>query len=288
MGALTSNRKRGDEYLSLNPGIPSPNSNFQTSAKRARFLSPSINPTPITSKSAISRLSRYPDAKPPLPRLHAPCANLRFGANPRPNRRPSFERESVSDADEVMGNFLSSNYFRLKNTALAACRYLRGEKNSAQRLRDVRDFDVEEIVVVGASSEEEDDSGVEEIVVVEDDVELGDGNVRRGGDDDSDTRMEDRAEASPSMLRSEFSGLDLEPGISSVSAYKKLMRAVEERTPRLRELGFEIEVNELKRSFLKSLRPVKKPVEVMVDCVLVFFGALGTLNWEFFGSGMLK
>uniref|UniRef100_A0A803Q521 Ubiquitin-like protease family profile domain-containing protein n=1 Tax=Cannabis sativa TaxID=3483 RepID=A0A803Q521_CANSA len=84
MGALTSNRKRGDEYSSLNHGHPSLNSpNFQI-AKRPRFSSMQSsqdNAAPVlSSKSAIARVSRYPEAKPPLPRVHAPCRTLKFGS----------------------------------------------------------------------------------------------------------------------------------------------------------------------------------------------------------------
>jgi len=50
--------------------------------------------------------------------------------------------------------------------------------------------------------------------------------------------------------------------LSSVSAYKKLLETVERRTSKLRNLSFEIELNEKRRSIFQLLRPAKKPVEV--------------------------
>lgn len=274
MGALTSNRKRGDEHLSLNHGIPN-SPNFQCS-KRPRLLFPSMNPSPdrsaiaVSSNSAVARVSRYPEAKPPLPRLHAPCRNLRFGSNASRHSGSAPLRDSSDER-----NLLDSSFYKAKSLAFGAFRYFRKEKEKEEEVVEL-DRETEEVVVVGVSE----DSSVEEIEVIEDDGD------DRGGDVDrtvrkSDAKMADGcnqpsssvdSDLSNAILKVESMALDVDRDGMSVAVYKKLLREVEKRSPKLRQLSFDIQFNEHRRNLLQSLRPTKKkPDEVIVFYILCVF-----------------
>ncbi|XP_024022610.1 ubiquitin-like-specific protease ESD4 [Morus notabilis] len=257
MGALTSNRKRGDEFLNLNHGNFSPN--FQSSSKRARFSSMQKSSNPdravLSSKSAVARVSRYPEAKPPLPRVHAPCRTLKFGYNSAVSQRDSsLKIRKKEEYNDTMGNFLASQYHKAKNCALEACRVLQKEK-------EVIELD-KEVDEENAVSE---DSSIEEVEVIEDDErEAGRAFVPNAKVLDgvnlpsSSSAVSDLSNA---ILKVENFSLSGEKDFSSVSAYKKLLSFVDRRTSRLRQLSFDIELNEKRRFALQSLRPKTEPVQ---------------------------
>lgn len=268
MGGLTSSRKRGDEFLSLNHGNFSPN--IQSSWKRPRFSSMQKSGNPdravLSSKSAVARVSRYPEAKPPLPRVHAPCRPVKFGCNSAVSllrRDPSPKsRDQEECINAVMGNFLTSKYHKVKNIALEACRYLQKDK-------EVIELDEEVVDVENAKSE---DSSIEEVEVIEDDEpeanravpnlkEL-DLIVLDGSNQPSSSSVV--SDLSNAVLKVTKLTLGSEKDISSVSAYKELLSQVEGRDSRLRRLSFDIELNEKRRSALHSLRPKKEPVQVRI------------------------
>ena len=297
MGALTSNRKRGDEYFSWNHGYvyPSLNSpNFQVS-KKPRFSSMQQSPDrpALSSKSAVARVSRYPEVKPPLPRVHAPCRTLKFGSflNRSPKTSGSLGRES----GHPMGN-LYSKYSKAKNQAFGACRFLHKEK---------------EKVVIELDADVEEDSSIEEVEIIEDDrrekgtvanvEELGAKTPEFGFQPSSSSAVLDlsnsplKVENAERMLDS--LSLSVQPDSESVSAYRKLLDRVWKRTSKLLQLSFDIELNEKRRSGFQASRLVKKTVEVIFFyffslCYLIWsivFGYLGSSSFEFEGSlSMLK
>jgi sentrin-specific protease 1 len=287
MGARTSNRKRGDECLSFNHTYPSQNSSDFHVSKRPRFSSMHQNPdrTVVSSNSTVARLSRYPEATPRLGReVHAPCRILNYGfsstsLNQKSGPRTSGVCEKEKPIDE-MGNILSYKYNIAKNSALRAIRHLTKGKEKEKEVIDV-DTDNEKGSRGGGVSE---DSSIEEVDVVNGVVvnvqELDAKTMDRGLFPSSSSAVSDltngnlRVENEEKMLNS--LSLNHERDLSSVSAYKKLLESVEKRTSKLRNLSFEIEVNEKRRSIFQLLRPATKPVEVKFFYLLYvkkcFFG----------------
>ncbi|XP_059450439.1 ubiquitin-like-specific protease ESD4 isoform X2 [Corylus avellana] len=272
MGARTSNRKRGDECLSFNHTYPSQNSSDFHVSKRPRFSSMHQNPdrTVVSSNSTVARLSRYPEATPRLGReVHAPCRILNYGfsstsLNQKSGPRTSGVCEKEKPIDE-MGNILSYKYNNAKNSALRAIRHLTKGKEKEEEVIDV-DTDNEKGSGGGGVSE---DSSIEEVEVVNGVVvnvqELDAKTMDRGLFPSSSSAVSDltngnlRVDNEEKMLDS--LSLNHERDLSSVSAYKKLLESVEKRTSKLRNLSFEIEVNEKRRSIFQLLRPAAKPVE---------------------------
>lgn len=264
MGALTSNRKRGDEYLSLNHGYPSLNSpNFQISKRpRLSFMQRSPDRATVSSKSAISRVSRYPEAKPPLPRVHAPCRTLKFGSFSNRDSSVKTSENSVKWSGDSMGNILYSNLVKAKSCALEACRFFQKEKE-----------------VIEVDTDVEEDSSIEEVGVVEDgggegrsvpEIEELDVKTPEGGLRPSSSSLVSNLSNGP--LKVENAGkmfdslsLNVEEDMQLVSAYKKLLDTASRRTPKLKQLSFEIELNEKRRSGFQALRPTKEAVEVILS-----------------------
>lgn len=296
MGARTSDRKRGDGCLSFSHACPSQYSSASHILKKPRLSSMRQAPErPIVpSNSAVARLSRYPEATPRLGReVHAPCRILNYGFSSKCLNRDSGRRTSgVSVKEEAlneMGNILSYKYDKAKDSALRKIRYLKKDKE-----KEVIELDKEVIELDtdvdtdnekgGAVSE---DSSIEEIEVVEDGRE-GRSVVSEHREvingvaasiPELDARVRDRGllPSSSSVISDSMNGslrvdhaekmldslqLYSEQDLWSISAYKKLLEAVERRTPKLRKLTFDIEFNEKRRSMLQLLRPAKKPGEV--------------------------
>lgn len=290
MGALTSNRKRGDEYLNLN--FQSPYQNFHIS-KRPRFnyMQQNQNQTLVSSNSTVSRISRYPEAKPPLKReVHAPCRTLKFGFADKSNKdsgsKSGSEYREKPKFGYGMGNVLSYHLDKAKRSAIDAFRYFRKDKE----VIDVdNEQDEEEII--------SDDSSIEEVEVIEDgregrsivldqrsretdknenlgvDVRKIDGKASEERNYNNnlqpssssvvtDTTCGDvlRVEKAEKMI--DLLSLDGEMG---VEAYKKLLECVHKRGCKLKAIGFEIELNEKRWASFKQLRPVKKPEEEPIE-----------------------
>lgn len=269
MGARSSNRKRGDECLSVNHTYPSQNSSDFHVSKRPRFSS--MHQTPdravVPSNSTVARLSRYPEATPRLVReVHAPCRIRKYGfsstiLNQKSGPRNSGVCEKEKPIDE-MGNILSYKYDKAKNSALRAIRHWTKE-------REVIDVDTDDEKGSGGDGASE-DSSIEEVEVVNGVVanvqELDAKTMDRGLLPSSSSAVSDltngnlRVDNAEKML--DNLSLNRERDLSSVSAYKKLLEAVESRTSKLGNLSFQIELNEKRRSILQLLRPAKKLVEV--------------------------
>ncbi|XP_062175471.1 ubiquitin-like-specific protease ESD4 isoform X3 [Alnus glutinosa] len=268
MGARTSNRKRGDECLSFNHACPSQNSSDFHVSKRPRFSS--MHQTPdrpvVSSNSTVARLSRYPQVTPRLGReVHAPCRILNYGfsstvLNQKSGPRTSGVCPKEKPIDE-MGNILSYKYDKAKDSALRAIRHWTKEK-------EVIDVDTDEEKGSGGGGVSG-DSSIEEVEIVNGVVanlqELDAKTMNGGLLPSSSSAVSDLTNGSLRVDNAEkmLDSLSLNRGqdLSSVSAYKKLLETVERRTSKLRNLSFEIELNEKRRSIFQLLRPAKKPVE---------------------------
>ncbi|XP_030460073.1 ubiquitin-like-specific protease ESD4 [Syzygium oleosum] len=265
MGGLTINRKRGDEFSSLSSGgrpklHRSPD--FHASKRPRRF--PPMQQSPgraVPSKSAVSRISRYPEATSELRReVHAPVRASKFGTSASVSGRISFGNEEYGGSD-IMGNRLTSKYNRAKASALRALRYLTREKEVIDLVEEEPreviaspDSSVEEIdglgdgrersVVSGSRRKDENRAAgyAQESVV----SELSNGNVGM----ETAEKMLDMLSLNPD---------DLE--VLSKSAYQKLLEDARRRDAKLGNLDFEIKLHEEKRSLLQELRPAKKSDE---------------------------
>lgn len=272
MGALTINRKRGEDYFTVNHRTPVPS--FDHVSKKPR-LSPSVVHQgrdlgrPVAAKSIVSRLFRYPQVVAPIKReVHAPCRQSRFGFSANSRNSSScgdFREKSGSE----MGNFLA-RLFKEKPRGLEGSRY---EKEVIEIDSDTRKEDASE------------DSTVEEVEVVEKarivsppkdghgDVEMLDNfekdDVGRtfqpasssgvGELNDADVKVD-----SPVMT------LDLAPigdefDNMGLPLYKKLLDTVEKKyaDDNFKQLNFQIEYHEKRLRTYQLLRPQKKSVDLI-------------------------
>lgn len=280
MGARTSNRKRDGECLGFNHTYASQNSLDFHISKRPRFSS--IDKTPdrpiVSSNSTVARLSRYPEATPRLGReVHAPCRILKYGFSWTCLSRNSGWRSSgvyKKERVDEMGNILSVKYDKAKNSALRTLRYLTKEKEVIEVSTDnekggvSEDSSIEEVEVV--------EGGLEGRSVASEHGEVFNGAVANVQELDAKVLDHELLPSSSSAASHLTNGnsrvndaekmldsLKLNSGRDmSVSAFKKLLEFTERRTPKLRNLNFEIELHEERRSMFQQLRPAKKPVEV--------------------------
>ncbi|XP_062108655.1 ubiquitin-like-specific protease ESD4 [Humulus lupulus] len=252
MGALTSNRKRGDEYSSLNHGHPSLNSPNLQIAKRPRFSSMQSSPDrapALSSKSAVARVSRYPEAKPPLPRVHAPCRTLKFG---------SISIRDLSQGKEsgdTMFNRLYAKCNSFKNFALETFRYLPKEKEVIELDGNVEeDSSIEEVEVI----EDDDDRREEPNVFIVEELEA---KALESGFQTTPSKVSNLSDT-PSKVENAglvLDSLSLHSDSEYVSVYKKLLETSNsKRTSKLTRLSSDIELAEKSRSRFRALRPTKK------------------------------
>ncbi|KAL5852398.1 hypothetical protein ACOSQ3_007516 [Xanthoceras sorbifolium] len=290
MGALTSNRKRGDEYLNLN--YQSPYQNFQVSKRpKLAFMQHSSNQNLLSSSSTVARISKYPEAKPHLKRqVHAPCRPLKFGFGAEKLNKDS--SSSRIDNGRLMGNVFSSRLEKAKQSAFGAFRYLRKDKE----VIDIDDEQEQETV--------SEDSSVEEVEVVEDgregrsivldrrsrpgsgkgeklvtDVVEMDGKVAekrnyshsRPSSSSVVTHVNNNGVGNGDVLRVENTEKMLDSlslnreALSDVEVYKQLFENAQKRDSKLKTIGFEIGLNEKRRDWFRLLWPVKQPEEKPVE-----------------------
>ncbi|KAH7513368.1 hypothetical protein FEM48_Zijuj12G0192700 [Ziziphus jujuba var. spinosa] len=254
MGALTSNHKRGEESLGLNHGHVSKKPRFSSSMQQ----SPGDPLAVLSSKSAVARLSRYPAAKRPLPRIHAPCRTVKFGFNSSSSTRDlGSNKEYTTDA---MGNFLLQKFSRAKTCAFEACRFLQ------RKDKKVIELDTEEVETETDRASE--DSSIEEIEVLEEDGREGlsvvsdqrsrEANGFLANVEKLDAKLLERgSQPSSSSMASGLTNYTLKVESAEkmfdslslgASAYRKMLESVERRTSKLKQLDFDIQLNE-SRSF---------------------------------------
>ncbi|KAK6254500.1 hypothetical protein SCA6_015805 [Theobroma cacao] len=259
MGALASNRKRGsDEYFNFNfnhknKALYANSPDFQFSKKpRFSLMNRSPEKAIVSSSDTVSRISRYPEAKLPFPReVHAPVRHHKFGLSALiPNQ------DSVKT--HMMGNVLSRRLSNAKRQAFDVLRYFKKEKE----VIFVEDDDEKEKEVVS------DDFSVEEVEV----IEKGKTNVEEEEKNVQPSSSSVVTELNNGSLRVE-NALDMlslnneVADVSTLEAYRKLLESAERRTPKLKDLDFQIELNEKRRAALQALRPEQKPEEEQEEVV---------------------
>ncbi|TKY54157.1 Ubiquitin-specific protease ESD4 [Spatholobus suberectus] len=277
MAVVTSNGKRRQQWLAVNYHHPSPNS------KRPRVSTRSQNHTQsvLSSSSVVSRISLYPEAKPSLRReVHAPCRPRKFDFRTFSRTEFSLNASVYSHKEDIsndMGNMLSKNYQRAKNSALPTIRF--GEKG-----KEV--VEVDDDSPKGMVSE---DSSVEEVHFVEEDGREGrsvvtehkwqegdlvvteikdlDAKHMRGGPQQQSTSSvvsgltNGNLNVANAAKMLDTLSLSPEHDLLSVHAYKKLLEAVGKRNDMINRLEVEIQLNEKRRATFELLRPKKEIVE---------------------------
>lgn len=268
MGARTSNRKRDGDSLSINRSYSSFKSPDFHISKKPKFSTMSPDRPVVSSNSTVDRISRYPEQIPPLRReVHGPCGMLKFA------RSKGLFRVCASSEQGEVGNILSNKYLIAKSNAFGS---LRSFPN------DVIDLDSDSQTERGASGDSKNEEDVE-VVEVDKDERLREVDSVQ----DLDAKKMDIHQPSSSSIvvdltndnskvenaEKMFGALSLDQGISSVSAFKKLLQSVEKRNSRLECLDFEIKLNEKRLSILQSQSPKKKPLDVCRDRLISVFSS---------------
>ncbi|XVE65609.1 hypothetical protein DITRI_Ditri08aG0014100 [Diplodiscus trichospermus] len=246
-------KRGGDEYLNYNFNHRKKTSysnslDFQLS-KKPRFSSMGQSPekSVLSSNNTFSRISRYPETKLPFPReVHAPVRHLKFGLS-----------VSSSNHDSVKG-YMTRRLSDAKRQAFDALRYSKKGK---------------EVVFVEADEQKEkevvsDDFSVEEVEV----IEKGKNNVAEEERDFQPSSSSVVTVLNNESLRLEnaLDMLSLNREVSDVNdleAYKKLLKSAERRANKLKDLDFQIELNEKSIARLHSLWPEKKPEEEQEEVI---------------------
>ncbi|GFP83465.1 ubiquitin-like-specific protease esd4 [Phtheirospermum japonicum] len=274
MGALTNNRKRGDDYFKSLVSPSSPIESCTHITKKPRFsVSPAQrspeNSRPQSSNSIVSRLSQYPDRVSVFSReVHAPVRNSRFGlfsAAKKSETAASSSKESPS-----MGKFSTFNkllkYEQAKDLAFRSFRYLKVEKAKEKEVIEV-DSDDE-----NRDGDVADDASVEEVKIV--DVV---GTKRKGprGDikDSPDFNVKTVAKEVRSLNSSVVTDASnnaiiakLDDGDNSgLPGYKRLYNWISGRESKLQSLKLDIELHEKRRERFRIFRPQKKEEPIKKD-----------------------
>ncbi|XP_028751657.1 ubiquitin-like-specific protease ESD4 isoform X2 [Neltuma alba] len=270
MGAITSNRKRSEECLSLNNAYSSPDTSDSRKPKRLKSLSMPQNPThsAISSKSVVSRISLYPEAKTPSTRaVLGPC--LRKFPLSSLNKALKYRTSGVRETDSKMGNILKT-YAKAKDSALRSFRHVKGkevvEVDTDSREGDVsEDSSIEEVEIiedglVGRSvvTDQRRQGSAGPVIEIQDsEIKVGDGGIQQQSTSSVVSELTNSNLKVDELLRSLY--LSPEHGVNDVIAYKKLLQATNSRTDKLKLLEFEIQLNEKRRSPIESFRPEKVP-----------------------------
>ncbi|KAK4265766.1 hypothetical protein QN277_026779 [Acacia crassicarpa] len=278
MGAITSNRKRSEECLSLNNAYSSPDTSDFRKSKRFKFSFMPQNTThsTVSLKSVVSRLHLYPEYKAPSTRaLLGPCR--RKIPLSSLNKVLECRTSGFQEIDSKMGN-LCGKYAKTKESALRSIRCVDKGKDIMEVDSDSRKGDVSE------------DSSIEEVENIEDGregrsvvtdqrrkgsagpvIEIQDSEIKVGyGGLQQQSTSSVFSELTNSNLkmddaRKSLGSLYLSPehGVQDVIAYKQLLQETERRSRKLKWLDYEIQLNEKRRSPIESLRPEKGQEQVL-------------------------
>ncbi|CAH9129781.1 unnamed protein product [Cuscuta epithymum] len=116
MGALTVNRKRGEDCLKVCCRNEAPNLNQVSKRPRLSLARPDLRGH-LTANSVVSRFYRYPEVVAPIKReIHAPCRRTRFGVSAN-SRYSSTSCDFRENSFSGMGNFLTGLFKKEKPTA---------------------------------------------------------------------------------------------------------------------------------------------------------------------------
>lgn len=272
MGALAVNRKRRDDDSFGCEGRGFNSSPEAPASKKPRlsFLRQSPERSNASSNATVSRISRYPKAKPPLPRdVHAPCGNTRFGIH---TSRPSHESRARTRVleDEEMSPVSTS---KMVNSFV-------------RRYEDMRRADVlrywkkEEVMMMEEEEEEDDieprkeiksdDSIMEDLLAIEGGKIVEDRNLQPS----SSSAVTELNNGNLAVVTAEKQTPKLEHVMRGASreVYKKLLEQVEKRgAPKLEQLRFEIELEERRLDSIRALRPVQKVEEKPIEVFLLLY-----------------
>lgn len=277
MGALTSNRRRGDDYFASNYKFTSShptNSELRIDnhiSKKLKF-SPSeqnsvLDPL-VSSKSSAVRVHQYPEKVSRFNReVHAPCRVTRFGSCRASSSKVS---NSENSAEVGMGivfgkakrETLSSNYKNAKREALSSLRFW-GKRKDVIDVSDDEEKGRETVTSDGVE-----DSSIEEVEILEHgkemwkeqngmelDEKIGEPNFQPSC---SSVISEDLTNAN---LKSKSVGkvLDMvsmnqELDVSGIPVHKKLLYSANKRNEKLRRLDFDIELHQQRRSTFQLYR----------------------------------
>lgn len=265
MGALTLNRKRGDDIFSSNYKTQVSNPfNFDHISKKPKL---SIYQTLNPPKSTVQRFFKYPDPINPIRRqVHAPYRQSRFGS----------KGISANSAPE-MGNFVSRVYDEAKKCAFYSLSCLK-KVNEVIVIddEDSKTGDLEAGVckksdvfcnLEGGVCEKSEFLGqkwkeTNGLLEISDGVDGKDSSVVTAGLDDGNLKEESVGK----MLDT----LALNPTSNSafyVPLYKKLLGSVGKINDNLKRLQFQIGYNEKRLETYSLLRPQKKGEQVKEDVI---------------------
>ncbi|XP_019463572.1 PREDICTED: ubiquitin-like-specific protease ESD4 isoform X1 [Lupinus angustifolius] len=218
-----------------------------------------------STKTTVSRLSRYPEPKSPLQReVHAPCTSRKFPLSTNSTTQYSNSFHKVVDIGDDKNNSLYINHQKARDDALASISLLKGKEvvevdRGSHKVVVVEDGEHEgPSVVTCQKSRESDVVAVSQIHDDSDDKVI-------DGDNQQHLTPPVVSELNNSNLKM-LDSLCLSPecGYSSVQAYKKLIEAVDNPTRRdtFERLSYEIQINEKRLEVLDLLRPKELVEEV--------------------------
>ncbi|XP_015059351.1 ubiquitin-like-specific protease ESD4 [Solanum pennellii] len=284
MGALTSNRKRGNDFFSSNSKTPLSN--------LSKKLKLSVLNPPLASKSTVERFFKYPDPINPIGReVHAPCRKLRFGSKQTKSNILNYKGVLEYSGSE-MGNCLSRKHEETKRSDFYGLRkdieVIDIDGDDAKE-GGSEDSSIEEVVAWGckksdldiaAAANDLEDSSIEELErrgceksdllgqEVDDDVKILDGY---DGKDSSvlTTGLDDENLKEESVVKM-IDSLAMNPKSDSyfyVPLYRKLLGSVGKISDKLKRLQFQIELNEKSLETNRLLRPQKKEEQVKEDAI---------------------
>ncbi|KAL6548254.1 hypothetical protein OROGR_008675 [Orobanche gracilis] len=281
MGALTNNRKRGDDYY--NSPFPINQSGINKT-KKPRFSVSPPQSTPDSSRgqssnSIISKVSQYPERKSGFSReVHAPVRNSRFGLFSSAKKR---ENTASSKESQEMGIFsvFSQIVRRYQKTRVAAIGSFCYATVRKEKEKEVIEIDSED----DNQDDVSDDSSIEEVDAM---VSVGSKRKIRQENDEKSLRLnvlgtvEKEVRSLDSSVVTELSDaiakvdggnnnvfMQLDQGAddSGRPAYKKLLNYAMKRNCVLDGLKFDIDLNEKQMERFAMLWPRKKEEQIKKD-----------------------
>ncbi|CAI9118818.1 OLC1v1020441C2 [Oldenlandia corymbosa var. corymbosa] len=273
MGALTSNRKRVDESVSVNLKSPvtySPSSEFHV-AKKPRISSCFKH---VADRSKVLNYFRYPTAKSELKREpHAPVRQHRV-RNSLNSKQDAPEVSFLGSSATNMGNFFTSfndkkeAYENKKRTAFESLRHVKiVEDTKADEAAVSEDSSIEvEVEILGDEKDQKwkESSGV---VLEESPAKVDDMIVEQDSRPSTSSVLTNgnlKGEESPEKLL-ESLHLDGDYNAKDPRVYKKLWHFAERSNSKLSALQFEIELKQKEWEIQQLLRPQKKEEAVKED-----------------------
>ncbi|KAI3469382.1 hypothetical protein Pfo_026045 [Paulownia fortunei] len=269
MGALTNNRKRGDDYYKslVSPSSPVDQSYGHIAKKPKLSVSVSQNTPdnsrPASSNSVVSRISQYPERKWGFSRgVHAPVRNSRFGPFSSAKNTEITASSKESPADK-MGKFSAFfRFLRYEKAKDVAMRSLRYASTGKQKEKEVIEVDSED----ENRDDIADDSSIEEVEIV--DFELNVKTVEKEVRSFDSSVVTDVSNAIVKVDDGEKTGLmqlDQVTDDSRVPRYRRLYDWIKKRDGKLASLKFDIELNEKRIQGFHLLRPQKKEEQIKKD-----------------------